>query len=207
MLKYVMYTPSLKILDLTAHRNATHNASAFSVSILNFIFLFYCWQCFPNDNSPGLPNDRAVGELGDEGPLLKDDDEELSDTFRKSNDGDASFGDSGRATLPSMDPIFFKELLLRKPVVWLRRRPKRFQNGRCLGVFSTSGVEGRLVGEEVFFLVLLVRFRTRLMADGRRRRPPVLMDVLESSVALSLTLFPPPSTSSTTWRCVRPVTD
>lgn len=93
---------------------------------------------------PGLPNDNAVGELGDEGPLLlKDDDEELSDTLRKSNDGEPNFGELGRLPLFSKDPTFLSELVLLNPA-WLLRRPNRFQNGRCfVGVFSTSGVEGR----------------------------------------------------------------
>ena len=147
----------------------------------------------------------ALEEPGDDAGLLPTEDDEWSDEFRKSNGGELNFGETGRWNFPSGE-IRFNELVLRKLDAWgrvtLSFLAKRFQNGLFLGLSPCSiGGEGR-VGEDAALRPRLIEgfFLTRLLLESCRLRPPVLMDVFESSVAVSVTLFPPARISSTTWR-------
>ena len=167
-------------------------------------------------NSPGRPRPCALGELGDEAGLLLTDEDDWSESVRKSNEGDDNFGEAGRAGLPSGDDtIRFKELVRRRldpgDKERLVRRPIRFQKGLCLGCLSPvsgPGDEGRL-GDVTVLLPRLGGsfFLTCLLAESTRFRPPCLMDVLASSVAHNLTLVPPLKMSSMVCLWLSPITD
>lgn len=171
---------------------------------------------FPKGHLPGRPKPCALGELGDEAGLLLTDDDDWSEGARKSNEGDTSFGEAGRTALPSGDDtIRFNELVRRRFVPgeseWLVLRPIRFQKGFCFACLSpVSGPgDGGTLGDAAALLPRLVGsfFRICLLAERTRFRPPLLMDVLASSVALSLTFAPPLRMSSMTCRWLSPITD
>lgn len=163
---------------------------------------------------PGRPKPWAQGELGDEAGLLLTEDDDWSDSARKSNDGDTSLGEAGRCVFGSGDDtIRFSELVRRTLFPgesdWLALRPKRFQNGLVLAGLSPVSGPGEGLGEIVPLLPRLKGsfFLTCLLADSARFRPPLLMEVLASSVALSITLAPPLRISSITSRWESPTTD
>jgi len=118
-----------------------------------------------------------------------------------------SLGEAGRCVFVSGDDtIRFSELVRRTPFPgvseWLVLRPNRFQNGLAFGGLSPVSGPGDGLGEIVPLLPRLKGsfFLTCLLADNTRFRPPLLMEVLASSVALSITFAPPPRISSITSR-------
>ena len=104
------------------------------------------------------------------------------------------------------DTIHFSELVRRTPLPgeseWLALRPNRFQKGLAFGGLSPVSGPGEGLGEMVPLLPRLKGsfFLTCLLAESTRFRPPLLIDVLASSVALSITFVPPPRISSITSR-------
>ena len=100
---------------------------------------------------------------------------------------------------------------------WSDRTPALATN-RCISalalrllIFRNSDVFLRLsavslAAARFWGLFLAALRRVILMEDGSLRRPPVLMEVASSGVALSLTASPPDTSSCSTWVWSRPWT-